>query len=152
MKQQIINNILQTQNNQLSNIITKVNQLHALNQSLYKILDSKLAAHCQITNLENDVLTLLVDNSSWGTKIRYASPDIIKKIRQINLLCQVKQIKCIVRPNQQRNNAEKQQQIAQKITISPKNAQLLRSIANGIKDKKLRQSLLQLAKNATKKS
>ncbi|MGD9108683.1 MAG: DUF721 domain-containing protein [Gammaproteobacteria bacterium] len=143
MKQQIINDILQSPNNQLSNIITKVNQLHTLNQSLSEILDSKLAVHCQITNLENQILTLLVDNSSWGTKIRYAAPEIIKKMHTIPELSQVKQIKCIVRPKQQYRNA-KLPQTAQKMTISSENAQILRSVANGIKDEKLKKALLKL--------
>lgn len=139
-----INDLLQAPNSQLSNLITKVNQLNQLNQSLSEILDPKIAVHCQITNLENQILTLLVDNSSWGTKIRYAAPEIIKKMHTIPELSQVKQIKCIVRPKQQYRNA-KPPQTAQKMTISSENAQILRSIANGIEDEKLKKALLHLA-------
>jgi hypothetical protein len=149
MKQQIINNILQAPNSQLSNLIAKVNQLHQLNQSLSKILDPKLTAHCQITSLENETLTLLVDNSSWGTKIRYMSPDIIEKMQQIPTLYQIKHLKCIVRPNKQHNRS-KNKQLEQKLTISDENAQLLRSIANNIKDKKLKEALIQLADHGEK--
>ncbi|MGD9153090.1 MAG: DciA family protein [Gammaproteobacteria bacterium] len=143
-----INDLLQAPNSQLSNLITKVNQLNQLNQSLSEILDPKIAVHCQITNLENQILTLLVDNSSWGTKIRYITPEIIKKMHTIPELSQVKQIKCIVRPKQQRRNA-KPSQTAQKINISSENAQILRSVANEIKDEKLKKALLHLAKNST---
>jgi hypothetical protein len=140
---QIINDILQSSDNQLSNLIAKVNQLNELNQSLSKILDSKLAAHCQITNLENGILTILVDNSSWGTKIRYTSPDIINKMHDTNVLSKVKSIKCIVRPGKYERTKTKQPD--QKLTISAENAQLLRSIAQGVKDKKLREALMKLA-------
>lgn len=142
-----IDDILHMPDNQLSSIIAKVNQLNQLNQSLSEILDPKLAAHCQITNLENQTLTLLVDNSSWGTKIRYVSPEILKKMQQTPALCQVKQIKCIVRPKQQCRNAGPSQ-TAQKMTISSENAQILRSIANEIKDEKLKKALLHLSKNS----
>jgi len=140
---QIINDILQAPNNQLSNLVAKVNQLNQLNQSLSKILDAKLASHCQITNLENGVLTILVDNSSWGTKIRYASPDILNKMHQTDNLSKVKSIKCIVRPK--RYERAKTKQSDQKLNISVENAQLLRSIAKGVKDKKLREALQRLS-------
>lgn len=148
-----IDDILHMPDNQLSSIIAKVNQLNQLNQSLSDILDPKLAAHCQITNLENQILTLLIDNSSWGTKIRYVTPEILKKMQQIPTLCQVKQIKCIVRPKQQYRNAnppQTAQKTAQKMPISSENAKILRSVAHGIKDEKLKQALLQLADNTPK--
>jgi len=140
---QIINDILQAPNNQLSNLVAKVNQLNQLNQSLSKILDAKLASHCQITNLENGILTILVDNSSWGTKIRYASPDIINKMRYTEALSKVKSIKCIVRPG--KHISIKNEQSDQKLSISAENAQLLRSIAESVKDKGLRKALQRLS-------
>lgn len=142
-----IDDILHMPDNQLSSIIAKVNQLNQLNQSLSEILDPKLAAHCQITNLENQTLTLLVDNSSWGTKIRYATPEILKKMQQTSALYQIEQIKCIVRPNQQHKPAKKPLS-EQKMAISSENAEILRSVANEIKDKKLKEALLHLSKNS----
>lgn len=140
---QIINDILQAPNNQLSSLIAKVNQLNQLNQSLSKILDAKLASHCQITNLEKGILTILVDNSSWGTKIRYASPNILNKMHQKDVFSKVKSIKCIVRPK--RHERTKTKQSDQKLNISAENAQILRSVANGVKDEKLREALRKLS-------
>jgi hypothetical protein len=76
-----INQILTDKNSPLAKIIKKSVSLQDLNQLFQNILNNDLSKHCQIAQFAKKTLTLIVDNASWATNLRYAIPDIIKLLR-----------------------------------------------------------------------
>ena len=146
IKQSSIKTILEQPGNQLTKLMAKVNKLNELNQYLSDILPLKLAKHCKIANFTGDELVLVVDNSTWATRIRYMSPDLVEKFREIPELQQINSIKTIIRADIKKDN--KQQEEATKPQLSKENAQFILSVAKNIKDKKLKEALLRLAENA----
>lgn len=53
-------------------------EIKQLNKLFREILASNLSSHCQIAKFSRGTLTLIVDNSSWATRLRFAKIDIIK--------------------------------------------------------------------------
>lgn len=49
---------------------------------------------CQIANFENGLLVLIVTNASWATQIRFATPQIIEKLRMNREFDSLREIKC----------------------------------------------------------
>jgi len=76
-----INQILTNKNSSLAKMIKKTVSLQDLNRLFQNILNNDLSKHCQIAKLSKNTLTIIVDNASWATNLRYGLPDIIKLLR-----------------------------------------------------------------------
>ena len=98
-KQKAVSAVLSQSKNELAYLIDKVNQLRELNEHLYSILeDPQLAKHCQIANFEDNILVIAVDSANWATRIRYISKDLIDKLSQVQPFHDLKAIRCIIAP------------------------------------------------------
>lgn len=64
--------------NRLSQLVDEVSHLQKLDQLFHEILDMELIKYCQIATIDNKTLILIVENSSWATKLRYMIPEITK--------------------------------------------------------------------------
>lgn len=65
----------------LDALCTKAHALTALGRLFASTLDAKLAPHCHLAQIDGEELWVVVDNSSWGARLRYAAPDILKDLQ-----------------------------------------------------------------------
>jgi hypothetical protein len=63
-------------------LLDKATLLSKLNDSWQAFGRKEWTQFCQVANYEAGVLTLIVPNASWSTRIRYAAPEIIKDLVQ----------------------------------------------------------------------
>ena len=49
-----------------------------IDTKLKKILNLDIQNHFQLSNIEKNVATIVVDSSSWATRLRYNIPKILK--------------------------------------------------------------------------
>ena len=104
-------------NEKFQKIVGQAQQLNQLNQLFKSLLEKTLAQHCILAKLENDQLTLIADNASWATKIRYATPEILKSLKIHPEFAKIKAIKPLVA-------VAKAEPIRLKPKISPQNAKI----------------------------
>lgn len=130
---------------QLANLIDKVNQLRSFNQSLIGILDPKLAKHCEIVNIKDNTLTLIADNPSWATTLRFQSPDILGRLKEKQAFKSIKNIKVLIRPKE--SLIKKQKPKIKTWQLSADNADMVESLAEGVDDLRLKKALQKLAQN-----
>ena len=66
---------------------------------LHKILGSKLANHCQITNYYNGKLTIVIDAAVYYSQIYYRIPELTTKLKQLSDYAELREIKCSMARN-----------------------------------------------------
>lgn len=77
----LIKDLFAKQNSKLDSILKKATDLKKLNAIFQNVLNSELAKHCYVAELTENSITLIVDNASWATTLRYAIPDIVKTLK-----------------------------------------------------------------------
>jgi len=141
-----IDKVFEQASDELATLITRTRQLKRLTNILRRHLDEQLAKHCYIGNISTPVLTILVDGASWATKLRFATPDLLEKLRQENhIFSDINQIKVkILTPI----NKTESTAIHTGPQMNLENARGLRSLAESIEDPGLQQALNKLARHA----
>jgi hypothetical protein len=82
--------------NDLGKLIVKARQLQYLNEMFRHFIASDLAKNCKVGALKDEQLTVIVSNSSWATRLRYAIPDIIKNLNTQAEFKDVKKIRYVI--------------------------------------------------------
>jgi hypothetical protein len=141
---QAIETYFKNPKHQLANLIDKVNQLRTFNQSLIGILDPNLAKHCEIVNIKDGAITLIADNPSWATKIRFQSPDILGRLKEKQAFKSIKSIKVLIRPKD--SLLKKQKPKVKTWGLSADNAEMIKSLAGEVDNLRLKNALQKLAK------
>jgi hypothetical protein len=95
--------LLKNRSQALAGLIYKANQLSQIEASFKKHLDRALADHCHVANLRSDCLILAVDSPAWVTRLRYAIPDLLKKLEYSLDLNMAQKIEWLVQPISQQN-------------------------------------------------
>lgn len=129
-------------NVKLSFLLEKTQFLLKLQEIFNSFVTEALAQHCIVANYEKETLVLLTDSASWSTKIRFQTPELLKQLKTTKPFSEIKKIKCKIRPKE---NEIVHTQKQKPMNISDENAQTIKTIANTIKDERLRESLLKLA-------
>lgn len=133
-------------NQQLKEMVNHAKKLDELKPVFNHLIGAKLASHCTIANYKDDTtLVLAIDSSSWLSKIRYQSGDIINELQKHPAFCCLKKIECFVdRDNIVPKKAEptKQREV---IPMSKESKKLVKNAALAVKDKNLKKALLKLA-------
>ena len=76
-KSQHISSLLLNEQSPISNLYKKAIFFKKTDLKLKKYLDLDIQNHFQLTNIEKDVATVVVDSSSWATRLRYNIPKIL---------------------------------------------------------------------------
>jgi hypothetical protein len=76
-----IADILKKSGSLLSKLINKAESSQDLEIMFRTALDNNLTKHCHFANYKNSELTVTVTNASIATRLRFAIPDIIKRLR-----------------------------------------------------------------------
>ena len=116
--------------------------LGSLQQQFITLLPPDTRQHYQLRNFHGQTLYIAADTAEWATNIRYASAEILAKIKQ-NLGLELTRLKCTVDPylRQYTNDTP----ASAPLTISESTATLLKQTAAGIKNQRLQQVLERIA-------
>ena len=118
----------------LARLMTQVQSLIKLNDTLQAVLPTTLRGHVNCAKLEQGTLTLIAANGSFSTQIRFSSQAIIMGLNEALADKPVKSIRCIVRPT-----APKEKVAPKKLRqISASAAENISATAATISDEKLR--------------
>ncbi len=133
-------------NIKLSDLLEKSKALQNLQAIFNSFVDDALAKHCIVANYKKETLVLLTDSASWSTKIRFMEPTLLNQLKTNKIFAGIKKIKCKVRPKENEISYTKKHKL---IVISDKNASMIKATAKTIKNKRLRESLMRLAKSVS---
>jgi hypothetical protein len=143
--QQAIMHVLQQDSPILASLLGKLKQLNALQAIVALYVDEKLAARCQVANLENNCLTVITDSALWATRFRFQVPMLAEKLKLHPELKQLKDIFCKIHPAPNKHQPPKQIQAMPR--LSAHSADLIRLAAKTIKDEKLQAIMKKIAQN-----
>jgi len=131
----IIGDILKKASPNLASLIKKSDKLKNLSFILYTVLDSTIASNCHFANYNNSELTIIVKNSSWKTRVRFAVPEIIKQLRVQPEFKNLAKIKCYIEKSDLSSTRMEHNKSIAKTKISLSNSILLRKTILDIKNK-----------------
>lgn len=86
------------QNSLLSDIIKQAKQHLIIDQLLKSHLDKDLAMHCQVAQLQEDVLIIHVDSSIWLAKLKYSAKELTQQLKTYQNLATLKKILFKIKP------------------------------------------------------
>ena len=76
-KTQHISSLLFNERSSLNNLYKKAILSKKIDQKLKKFIDFDVKDHFQLSNIEKNVVTLVVDSPSWATRLHYNIPKIL---------------------------------------------------------------------------
>lgn len=136
---------LQTTDHDLQALFAKIKLLEELNKKVSAFLEGSLKSSCQVANMVDRRLILLVANGSVATQLRFMTPDLLIKFKHDPVLKKIQSIQCIVRPTP--IPAVPQKSLPKMPPLSRKTAEIVREIAESMDDKKLKEVFLRIAEH-----
>lgn len=127
--------------NTLKVILAKARQLAAINQQLLKLVESELAPHIRVADLNQSTLVVHANSAAWGMRLRFEETKILAQLRQQPLYTDIREMRVKIRPWQQVS----QHNYWDKPILSASSAEIIADTAAYITDKKLKNALLRLA-------
>lgn len=124
-----------------SQLLIYIRQMQHLQYLFASVCDSQLAQQCQVATLKNDTLYIHVSSTSWATRLRYCTSELIKALQGFEEFKSIKALKILIRTPDKKINATHAP-----IPISQESATFLTQIANTIEDEALKEALLKLAR------
>jgi hypothetical protein len=76
-KTQHISSLLLNEQSSLNNLYKKAIFSKKIDLKLKKFIDFDVKDHFQLSNIEKNVVTIVVDSPSWATRLRYNTPKIL---------------------------------------------------------------------------
>lgn len=129
----------------------KLKKMEALHVLVSKYIDKNLLPYCKATSFANGKLTLVAANSSIASQLHIQSAELLRQLKQEELLRSIQTIHCKVQV--QTTRTQRTPTKAKPIKpLSIKSARLINEIADTITDAKLREAMKRLAKNTDFKS
>ena len=122
----------------------KTKLLHRLTLSIRMQLPAELAGHCWVANIENRTLTIVTDNPSQASLIRFQQYEILKQLNQeldLTVKEYLNQLKIKIRKT---DGGLKLPTPAQ--TLSDFGARHIKECADHVEDSALKEALQHLAK------
>lgn len=144
-----LGHILASQENRLQSTIERAYLLQALSQRLEEALGLPLGAHLSLSNLRDDMAVIVADSPAWLNKARYEGANILTILRQQPGLEHLQKLQFKVKPLADESHESSQPK--HRLKLSQCNARILESMAAGIDDPTLAQSLRRLAERANTK-
>jgi hypothetical protein len=138
-----LTNILQS-SSLLSDYVSKVKTLEKLTQIVRQYLEPELAKNCIVANLSNNILILATTSAAWNHKLRFLTPDLINKLRNLPQYYGLASIEII--QQQPIEKAIFKTKLLNPIFLSSENAKQIISVAEQISNKKLAGALMKIAK------
>lgn len=149
-KTQAATSYLESATHDLKFIYDKIRALKLIQEKVQKHLDPSLAKHCQVANLANNKLVILVTNGSIATQLRYQSAELLNKFRHDASLQHVREVECKVRTNQLKSNEPVSTYEVER--LSEDTAEIVREMAETIEDPRLRDIMLRISQRTVNES
>lgn len=137
-----MHHLLNSKNKFLSDLITKSHESETLTQKVKQFLDDELAQHCKVLHVQKGCLTVAISSAIWATKFRYATANLLNRLRTEGKLYNLRTIKTIVEQPFS-IEAKAQQNKVQHLTKT--SADIIRQTASTISSESLRKALEKLA-------
>jgi len=125
---------------QLNNLLERADEIAQLQKLFEGVVSEQLHPHLKVAKISEGCLTLIADNASIATRLRFIEHDVISALKTISEFKTLEKIKCKVRPNK---TIEKERTVERHISKSA--AKIIMQTAEHIKDEKIRESLRNLA-------
>ena len=125
----------------------KTKLLHRLTMSIRMQLPAELTSHCWVANIENRTLTIVTDNPSQASLIRFQQHEILKQLNQelgLSLREYLNQLKIKIRKATGGRKLE-----PPTYTISDDGARHIQACAEHVDDPALKEALQHLATRKT---
>lgn len=133
-----------TRSSTLQDFVKKAESLLQINRYVLSKLDPILAAQCQVTALQDNILILTTHSATFGHQLRFMSPELLSILRQNPKWSALKAIQIKVRPTVEMD--ESPTLSLKKHPVSHQSANHIQAMAQEISAPKLRQSLLRFCK------
>jgi hypothetical protein len=141
-----ISSFIENDSRDLQTVYAKINMLDQLSSKVMIHLDATIAKYCQVANLVNGKLTLIVANGSVATQLRFQVNDVLRKIRQDPSLKHITSIECKVRPSQNQISSRLSTKAPKTMpALSAQTADIVKNIAESIDDPELREVMTRIA-------
>jgi hypothetical protein len=121
--------------------LEKTDRLIKLNKIWLAIGKPEWVSNSSIANFEKGCLTLAVDNAAWATRVRYASPQILKELIRYDIFTSLQEIKCKIVPT---ITTVTEQKLSR--TLTPYAYELLTATATNLQASNLKLALQSLAR------
>ncbi len=144
--------ILNDQPSELGAMLAKAGLLAKLQAAFSKLLEPSLAKNCQVANVIQTSLLVLVNNGTTATQLKFMTPELLQCFKNTPALSHLNELIVKVRPPIAPSQRISQKEIHRPcLPLSENNAEHLKQTANTITNPTLKAALLRLAKNAEKK-
>jgi hypothetical protein len=98
-KSRHISSLIFEDNSSISELYKKAIFYKKTDTKLKKILNLDFQNHFQLSNIEKNVVTIVVDSSAWATRLRYNIPKILKVMNDQLNFTTIKTIRIKVKNN-----------------------------------------------------
>ena len=113
-----------------------------IQQQFFSLLPEELQPYVQVANAENQTLILQVDNTSWGTLLRYEIPALLETCEDTPALQHIQVIEFFIKSSEDEVVQEKKRALK---PISKDNAKGLQAVAKYVTNPLLKKSLERLS-------
>lgn len=138
---------LENDSRDLQTVYAKIHLLEQLSAKVIPNLDKDIAKFCQVGNLINGKLILIVANGSIATQLRFQSTDLLRKLRADAALKHITAIEYKVRPPQAKTSPRLASKPAKNMpALSKETAEIVQTIAESIADPGLKEIMARIAK------
>jgi len=145
-----VNRFITHNSHDLQTVYATINKLAALSKKIMVHLDKTITPYCQVANLVNGRLTLVVANGSVATQLRFQINDILRKFQEDPALKHINAIECKVRPVNQLSARLTPKAAKTMPLLSPQTAEIVKTIAESIDDAELREVMERIAERVKK--
>jgi|SRR5690554_425483 len=129
----------------LQRLVTRAKAVEHLQRLLNQFLQPAAHEHCYLANYHAGILTLIVTDGQWATRLRYQQKRLLKQLQTLPEFNGVSRIQLKVRPPLQTEKLK-----LRTIMLSEQAGQTIQASAEATQDPRLRKALERLAKHAQK--
>ncbi len=129
----------------LQRLMARAQATDHLQQLLNQFLQPAAREHCHIATYQAGILSLIVTDGNWATRLRYQQKRLLKQLQGLAEFSDVVRLQFKVRPPMQAENAP-----ARNIHLSEQAGQAIQASADVTHDPVLREALQRLALHAKK--
>lgn len=125
---------------QICTLLEKAQHLINLQKRVDSVIDQALKHYIKVANLENQCLTLIVENASIATRLRFIESELMSNLQAFPEFKSLQTLKYKVRPD----NQAKEIKNTVNRKISDASAELIKQTAEHVKDENIKAALKHL--------
>lgn len=135
---------------ELQTLFAKIRLIESYNVKITDYLDPVVRKYCQVANIVDKCLVMIVANSSIATQLRFQTHDLLQRFKEDSLLRNIKEIQYKVRPYTHSRNRFNHSPPKELPLLSKETATIIHSIAESLEDPALRIAMEKIASHVKK--